>query len=96
MAVNKCEYFHDECARLRTSIKRANISRIESGKHYPNLETLEKKKLIAYDNRMIKFTDAGLKELKKIDAEIKQFTSIEKYFSMEKIKIKRSLQTVIR
>ena len=27
---------------LRTSIKRANISRIESGKHYPNLETLEK------------------------------------------------------
>lgn len=63
---------------------------------YRNLEALEKKKLIAYDNRMIKFTDGGLKELKKIDAEIKQFTSIEKYFSTEKIKIKRSLQTVIR
>ncbi len=61
---------------------------------YKNLETLESKKLIEYENRMIKFTDAGLKILQKINKEIKQFVDVEIYFKENK-KTKRKLQTVI-
>lgn len=61
---------------------------------YKNLETLEKKKLILYESRMIMFTELGLKELEKINKEISHFTALEKYFEQEKPKGK--LQTVIR
>ncbi len=62
---------------------------------YKNLEALEKNKLIAYDKRMIKFTNKGFQELKKIELEVMQFNLLEKYFS-EQHKIKRKLQTVIK
>ena len=61
---------------------------------YKNLETLENKKLILYENRMIMFTEQGLKELEKINREIQQFASLEKYFQQERPKGK--LQTIIR
>ncbi len=61
---------------------------------YKNLESLEDKKLIEYDNRMIKFTDSGLKMVQKIDREINQFADIKNYFKEIK-KTKRKLQTVI-
>ncbi|HLD80057.1 MAG TPA: hypothetical protein VJA18_05860 [Candidatus Nanoarchaeia archaeon] len=61
---------------------------------YKNLETLENKKLILYENRMIMFTEFGLKELEKINKEIQQFVDLEKYFQDEKPKGK--LQTMIR
>ena len=61
---------------------------------YKNLESLEQKKLINYDNRMIKFTDSGLKILEKIEKEIKQFTDVSEYFTHAKPK--RKLQTVIK
>lgn len=61
---------------------------------YKNLESLEDKKLIEYDNRMIKFTDSGLKMVQKIDREINQFVDIKEYFKEIK-KTKRKLQTVI-
>ncbi|MDO8510636.1 MAG: hypothetical protein Q7S55_00565 [Nanoarchaeota archaeon] len=61
---------------------------------YKNLETLGNKKLISYENRMIIFTESGLKELEKINKEIDHFTALEKYFEQEKPKGK--LQTVIR
>ncbi len=61
---------------------------------YKNLESLENKKLIEYDNRMIKFTDSGLKMFQKIDREINQFVDIKEYFKEIK-KTKRKLQTVI-
>ena len=61
---------------------------------YKNLENLEDKKLIEYDNRMIKFTDSGLKMFQKIDREINQFVDIKDYFKEIK-KTKRKLQTVI-
>jgi hypothetical protein len=60
---------------------------------YKNLETLEKKKLIAYDYRMIRFTEKGLKESEKINKEISQYTDIQKHFQGKKPK--RKLQTVI-
>lgn len=61
---------------------------------YKNLETLEQKKMISYENKMIMFTELGLRELEKINKEIQQFISLEKYFEQEKPK--RKLQTVIR
>lgn len=60
---------------------------------YKNLETLEKKKLIEYEHHLIKFTEKGLKELEKINKELKQFSNMEKYFL--EAKSKRKLQTVI-
>lgn len=62
---------------------------------YKSLETLEKNKLIAYEKRMIKFTEKGLQELKRVELEVLQFNLLEKYFS-EQHKVKRKLQTVIR
>ena len=70
-----------------------NISKQERAL-YKNLETLENKKLILYENRMIIFTEFGLKELEKISKEIQQFIDLEKYFQQEKPKGK--LQTMIR
>ena len=61
---------------------------------YKNLEALEKKKLIVYENKMITFTEAGLKELEMIKKEVQQFISLEHYFAQEKPK--RKLQTVMR
>ena len=62
---------------------------------YKNLETLEVQKLITYENKMIKFTELGLKTLEKITNEIRQFVEIGRYF-MEAEKPKRKLQTVIK
>ncbi|MEK6905182.1 MAG: hypothetical protein AABX24_02155 [Nanoarchaeota archaeon] len=61
---------------------------------YKNLESLEDKRLIEYDNRVIKFTDSGLNMVQKIDREINQFVDIKDYFKEIK-KTKRKLQTVI-
>ena len=61
---------------------------------YKNLENLETKRLILYKNKIILFTELGLKELEKINKEVKQFIDLEKYFQQERPKGK--LQTVIR
>jgi len=61
---------------------------------YKNLETLGNKKLILYENRMIMLTESGLKELEKINKEMRQFNDLESYFEKEKPKGK--LQTIIR
>ena len=61
---------------------------------YKNLERLENKKYISYENRMIMFTELGLKELENISKEIQQFINLDKYFQLEKPKGK--LQTTIR
>lgn len=61
---------------------------------YKNLEALENKKLISYENRMIMFTELGLKELDKISKEIHQLIDLEHYFQQERPKGK--LQTMIR
>ncbi|MEW5897453.1 MAG: hypothetical protein AB1668_07190 [Nanoarchaeota archaeon] len=86
--------------RLRTSkiafielILESDIITKQERALYKNLETLEEKKLIAYENKMIKFTEKGLRILEKINKEISQFTGIEKYFKEKKPK--RKLQTVI-
>ncbi len=61
---------------------------------YKNLEILEKKKLIAYENKMVRFTDLGLKQLQNIRKEISLFNHIAKQFhGIEKPK--RKLQTTL-
>lgn len=62
---------------------------------YKNLEDLESKKLIGYENKMIKFTALGLKILERINIELKQFVDVKGYFRETK-KTGRKLQTVIR
>ncbi|MBS3116846.1 hypothetical protein J4421_04595 [Candidatus Woesearchaeota archaeon] len=62
---------------------------------YKNLETLENKKLINYDTKMIHFTELGLQILSKIEKEVKPFISIGEYF-LDAEKPKRKLQTVIK
>ena len=62
---------------------------------YKNLETLEDKKLINYQKKMIKFTELGLKELKKVKNEIIQYFKIDNYFLHAK-KPKQKLQTTIK
>jgi hypothetical protein len=85
---------------LRTSkiafielIKESDIITKQKRALYKNLETLEKKKLIAYERRMIRFTDKGLAAQKDINDEISQFLEVDKYFQGKKPK--RRLQTVI-
>ena len=62
---------------------------------YKNLKALEKNKLIAYDQKMIRFTETGLQELRKTDEEVKKFIALDKYFASTG-KSKRKLQTVIK
>ena len=61
---------------------------------YKNLETLEDKKLIEYEKRMVKFTEKGVKIMDKINKEVKQFIDVKEYFKEVK-KPKRKLQTTI-
>jgi hypothetical protein len=61
---------------------------------YKNIESLEKKKLIDYEKKMIKFTELGLQELEIIKKEIKQFNDVENYFKTSK-KPRRKLQTTM-
>lgn len=75
-------------------LEQSQIFRKQQRALYKNLETLERKKLIEYENRMIQFTNAGLKELKKITLNVYQFQTIEKFFQ-ETRKSKRKLQTII-
>ncbi len=51
---------------------------------YKNMEALEKKKLIAYERRMIRFTEKGLKDLEVITLEAMQYTLLENYFQRVK------------
>lgn len=62
---------------------------------YKNLEVLEQKKLINYENHLVRFTETGLQQLEKINREVHQFLDTQAYFSKGE-KPKRKLQTVMR
>lgn len=86
--------------RLRTSkiafielLKESKIITKQVRALYKNLETLESKRLIDYEKKMVMFTELGLKELEKIHQERRQFSEVEKHFSESKPK--RKLQTFI-
>ena len=88
--------------RVRTSkiafielMLKSKVVRKQERALYKNLQGLGKKKLIGYENRMITFTPKGLKELEKVQMEIKPFTAIENYFQ-KGVHSPRKFQTVIR
>ncbi len=63
---------------------------------YKNLEMLEKKRLIAYNNRMITFTDRGLRQFDKVQKEVRLFVEAERSFqNIKNMKSTRRLQTVM-
>ncbi len=61
---------------------------------YRNLEILEEKKCLIYENHMIIFTEKGLRELHKIEAEISKFLELSKKFQQQETK--GNFQTIIR
>jgi hypothetical protein len=61
---------------------------------YKNLESLEGKRLISYDGRMIHFTKSGLEILGRINNEISKFVDIKTFFTSKR-KLKKEFQTVI-
>lgn len=87
--------------RVRTSkitfielLLKSNIIGKQERALYKNLEKLEKKRLIKYEHHLIKCTERGLRELEKIQKEIKPFADIEHYFQ-KGVKSPRKLQTVM-
>ena len=62
---------------------------------YQNLEMLEKRKLIAYENRMVRFTEEGLRELQKIDREVQQLKLLDQHFQTTVLP-HRKLQTMMK
>lgn len=103
------EFYHslnqpltDKSIELRTSkiafielLLKSNIFHKQQRAVYKNLESLEQKGLIAYDQKMVKFTEKGIKNLEKINNEVKWFIEIEHYFKTIE-KPRRKLQTVIK
>ena len=90
----------DKPLKLRTSkvafielLTKSKIIARQERALYKNLEILEKKKLIEYDNRMIRFTKIGLTITARICAEVEMFGKIEEYF--KSASTKRKLQTTI-
>ncbi len=87
--------------RVRTSkiafielMLKSNVVSKQERALYKNIEGLEKKKLLQYQNHLIAFTPKGLKELEKVQKEIKPFKDIEHYFQ-KGVKPQRKLQTVM-
>lgn len=60
---------------------------------YLNLETLEQKKLLSYDQGKVFLTETGLNEFKRIDQEIALYSKTKSYFSVKKPL--RKLQTML-
>ena len=62
---------------------------------YQNLETLEKKNCLTYENHLVKFTEKGLRELQKIEKEVQQLIVLKTSFLQGKAPAK-NLQTIMR
>ncbi len=63
---------------------------------YKDLEFFEKKKLISYDNKNIKFTQKGYNLFSKISKEINPFFEQRIFWNSNAVKINRKLQSTIR
>jgi len=60
---------------------------------YRNLESLEKKKLIFYENRNLRFTKRGFKQYDKIKKSLEPFLAVEKF--LKEIRTNRRLQSTL-
>jgi coproporphyrinogen III oxidase-like Fe-S oxidoreductase len=59
-------------------VRKANIAEKKERALYRNLETLEKKKLISYDNRNLKLTPRGQKMFTKLNREYGPYLNLAK------------------
>ena len=76
-------------------IKQADFIRKQERALYKNLEILEKKKLIAYQEKKIKLTPRGQRLVNRLEREIKPYLDI-KNFWQQNPKTQRQLQTYIK
>lgn len=64
---------------------------------YRNLESLEAKKLIRYDNKELSFTRKGLREFNKVDKNINNYIElINHIMDTKSISIHKKMQTKLR
>ena len=63
---------------------------------YKNLETLEKKKLIQYENRFLKLTEKGLKTVNEKEEELYPYLKLIVNIEKGKIKTSKSPQTYFK
>ncbi len=105
------EYYSEVNKRLKTKslqliiskvvfidlLKKAGIVKKKERAVYKNLEWLEKKKYIKYDNRVLSLTNKGNKELEKIRKEIQPYINVSKILkSKDLLKIAKKSQTVLK
>lgn len=76
-------------------IKGKNPFEKEERALYKNLESLEKKKLIVYQNKRIFFTKKGLGQFRKINEQLAPFFQIKSFYQDKNLPFKRKLQTMI-
>jgi predicted methyltransferase len=63
---------------------------------YKNLEYLEDRKLVSYENRNLSLTERGQKVYDKVKAEIKPYFEMNKIIVNDRVKESKKLQTVFR
>ncbi|MBW2965909.1 hypothetical protein KY342_02270 [Candidatus Woesearchaeota archaeon] len=75
-----------------------NLTIIEKSQRglYKNLEILEKKKLIAYENKFLKLTQRGLKTVKEKETELNPYIKLIVDLEKQNIKISKSPQTYFK
>ncbi|MFH1317087.1 MAG: hypothetical protein ABII01_06210 [Candidatus Woesearchaeota archaeon] len=66
-------------------VKNAGIEKKQPRSIYKNLETLEKKRYITYDNKTLKFTPAGEKRFKSIEKELMPYFRIIDTIKMKNV-----------
>ncbi|MBR9692212.1 hypothetical protein GOV06_05510 [Candidatus Woesearchaeota archaeon] len=77
-------------------LKRLKIVEKSQRGLYKNLEILEKKKLIKYENRFLKLTEKGLKIVKEKDDELYPYLKLIINIEKGKIKTAKSPQTYFK
>ena len=78
-------------------VMKAGIAKKHERALYKNLETLEKKKLISYDNKVLALTLRGKKLFEKINNQISPYINLyDKLKSKDPTTYTRKVQTVLR
>ncbi len=76
---------------------KAKLAKKKERALYKNLESLEKMKLISYDNKNLSLTKKGKEAFKKIHTEIKPYINISNLlFKKDPLKFANKIQTVFK
>jgi hypothetical protein len=63
---------------------------------YKNLEYLESRKLVSYDNRNLSLTERGRNTYEKIKSEVRPYFEMNRIIVNDRVKESKKLQTVFR